>query len=135
MSNASDALPDLEFRFTHPDDVGKYGDGWISYSERQIMLMPVRQLIQVEDTIDMSIVDMMNGSRNATSAGTLAATWLGLLLEDPAVAGEYASYEVHVHHIDWRAAVPKGPEVSGSETSGQEPSASGPSSSVVVLPT
>lgn len=134
MSNASDALPDLEFRFTHPDDVGKYGDGWINYSEKKIMLMPVRQLIQVEETIDMSIVDMMNGSRNATSAGTLAATWLGLLLEDPAVAGEYASYEVHVHHIDWRAATPKDPEVSAAETSDPAPSANGPSTSVVALP-
>lgn len=103
-TNAARAIDPLEVRFTHEEDLGKYGDGWYRYDEMAIMNLPVRELIALEAYLGMPIVDVMNGVRASTTLGDLAGCWLAVHLADPGRAGNFASFEPHVMWLEWRKA-------------------------------
>lgn len=134
-SNADKALDALEFRFTHADDVAAYGDRWYRYAEREIILLPARRLMDIEQMIRMPIVDVMNGIRASTILGDLAGTWLGLHLADPTLAPDFGQYEPHTMWIKWRKADdPKDQPVDGQDRAPSTPETS-VSPDTVVLPT
>lgn len=103
----------LQFRFTEPEDVARFGDGWRDYDEGRIVRLPARRLIELEQVLGVTLVAVLDGVRGDTVLGDLAGTWLALHVDDPAAAGEYADYTPVVPLIDWRT--PPGPDPAGGE--------------------
>lgn len=122
-TNMIKALDPLEFRFTDPDDAGKFGDGWFVYSEADIMRKPARELIELEVAMGLAIVSVMNGMRQGSVIGDTAATWIAVREVDPARAGEFDAFNPITMAIEWRAAEGKAPAAEAAST--PEPQDSG----------
>lgn len=122
---AESVWPPLEFRFTEPEDVEKYGDRWYKYSERDLIRMPGRDLIALESDLGMSVVDVMNGVRTSAVVGDLAAAWISIRNTDPALAGEFDDFNPMALTIEWRSWTGQGKEQGTTETGTPEQPASG----------
>lgn len=101
------ALPPIEFRFTEPEDIGKYGDGWFTYDEASILRLPARQLIELESELNMPVTAVMNGFRQSSVLGDTAVAWLAVRATDPARAGEFDQFNPITMAIEWRDATGK----------------------------
>ncbi len=134
---AEDALGPTRFRFTHPDDVAKYGDGWYRYSEADLINMSARALVMLEAKLGMPVVTVMNGMRMTSALGDLGASWIGVRNADPELAGEFNEYEPHVLAIVWRAETEdEGKEQAGPPSPGsvQPPAENSAPEPLVTLP-
>jgi hypothetical protein len=80
------------FRFTEPEDVKQYGDGWFVYDEARVVRLPARSLARYEARIGMPIAQVIDGFRQDSVMGRLAATWLALHMHDPDLAGDFDQY-------------------------------------------
>lgn len=96
----SELLADLEFRFTEPEDMEKYGDDWFTYSELDIATLPSRRQIQLEQIIDSPIAAVMDGIRASSTFGDLAGTWIALTLAGRDIP--WSSYNPKVMLAEWR---------------------------------
>jgi len=105
--NALRALPPAWFRFTDPDDQGKFGDGWFKYDEGFVLRLPARQLIQMEAEMGMPMVAVMNGFRDSTALGELAILWIGVHLTDPARAGDFDEFNPIIGMVQYSADDPE----------------------------
>jgi len=121
--NALRALDPLEFRFTDPQDAAKYGDGWYLYDEAAFLRLRARALIELEGTLGMSMVAVMNGMRASTTLGDTAATWLALRAVNPELAGEFDDFNPVTNLIEWREVEGKAeaPEVTEPEPVPEQP--------------
>lgn len=99
-----EALSDVEFRFTEPEDVAKYGDRWFRYSEKDLIRKPALELAMLEMDLQMTVVAVMNGMRMSTVLGDTAAAWLGVRAADPKLAGEFSAFNPRTMLIEWREA-------------------------------
>ena len=106
-SNAKTALPPMGFRFTHESDIAAYGDQWFTYDETEIMLLPVEELIFLEESTDAVLVDIMNGIRASSVLGELCGSWIALRMHDEKLAGEFKDYRPMVKWIEWGPAPKK----------------------------
>jgi hypothetical protein len=103
--NALRAMDPLEFRFTDPQDVATYGDGWYVYDEAAFLRLRARDLIEIEGTLGMSLVAVMNGMRASTTLGDTAAAWLALRAAGKTkVAGDFDDFNPVTNLIEWREA-------------------------------
>jgi hypothetical protein len=102
--NALRALDPLDFRFTDPEDIEKYGDGWYVYDEGAFLRLRARDLIQLEGFLGLPLVAVMNGMRTSTILGDTAAAWLGVHARDPELAGEFDDFNPVTNLIEWRDA-------------------------------
>jgi len=100
--NALKALDPLEFRFTDPEDVQKYGDRWFTYDEGKYLRMRARDLIELEGEIGTPMIVVMNGVRNSTTLGDTAAAWLGVRTKDEGLAGSFETFNPITNLIEWR---------------------------------
>lgn len=143
--NALRALGPCWFRFTDPDDVGKYGDGWFKYDEGAILRRRADFLIALETDLGMPVVSVMNGFRSSTVLGDTAVAWIGVREVDPSRAGDFDEFTPMTMLIEWSKTEPepgpKGeepavtlvPEESSSPTpSSSESTNSGPTDTVVL---
>lgn len=112
--NALRALPPAWFRFTEPDDKGKYGDRWFVYDEGTVMRQPARALVELERDLGMPLVEAFNGFRNSTVIGELAVSWIGVRMVDPARAGDFDEYSPQIYMVEWSATEPE-PAPKGEE--------------------
>jgi hypothetical protein len=144
LPNAERALGPMEFRFTDPDDIGKFGEGWFIFSEGDLLRKPARELIELETELGMPIVHLMNGFRAGTVLGDTAAAWYGVRAMDPARAGEFDAFNPISMMIEWRAAPGKSeaapaatPEPLGSDSpiAGASPNTNSETPATVVLQT
>ena len=69
-------LPPMRFRFTHPEDVAKYGDGWFVYDELGILSRPGRTNIKAEATIGSPLADVMRAFRVNHPAAKIFVAWI-----------------------------------------------------------
>jgi hypothetical protein len=113
---ARKALNPVEFRFSDPADVEKYGDRWFRYSELEIMRLPARELIELEGMLGMPIPDMMNGMRMSSILGDTAGAWLGVRAVDEKLAGDFDSFNPITMLIEWRPAVDEGKDQAPTES-------------------
>jgi hypothetical protein len=113
---ASEAMAPLEFRFTDPDDVEKYGDRWYWYSEADLIRRPARELVALEAELGMPIAQVMNGMRMSSVLGDMATTWISVRDTDPALAGKFSDYNPLTMLVEWRAAVDEGKAEGTTET-------------------
>jgi hypothetical protein len=107
--NALRALDPLEFRFTDPADIQRYGDGWFTYNESVYLLMRARDLIGLEGKLGTPMVSVMNGMRASTTLGDTAAAWLGVRAASEDLAGPFDDFNPVTGLIEWRAAEGKAP--------------------------
>jgi hypothetical protein len=119
--DASKAWDPLEFCFTDPDDVARYGDRWFTYSEPDLIRRSARELIELEAELGMPLVDVMNGARMRSVLGNLAAAWLGVRDFDPKLAGPFDEFTPLVMLINWRAKADEGKAEAGTEPEVTEP--------------
>ena len=104
--NALRALGPCWFRFTDPEDVGKYGDGWFRYAESEVLRLRAQDLIALETDLGMPIVAVMNGFRDSTVLGDTAVAWMGVRATDPARAGDFDAFNPITMLIEWSHAEP-----------------------------
>jgi hypothetical protein len=102
--NALKALDPLEFRFTDPEDIEKYGDEWFTYDEARYLRMRARDLISLEGKIGSPMVVVMNGVRNSTTLGDTVAAWLGVRARNKGTAGPFDDFNPITNLIEWRDA-------------------------------
>lgn len=117
------------FRFTEPDDVRQFGDGWFVYDEAQIVKLPLRQLAALETELGMTLVSAIDGFRTDTVMGRAACTWLAIRAQDPDLAGPFADYSPAVllarfEQVEDEAAAP----LDGTPTSESSPTSAPPDS-------
>jgi hypothetical protein len=105
---ASRAMGPVEFRFTDPEDVEKYGADWYRTGEEDLIRMRARDLIELETDLGMSIIDAMNGMRMRTTIGELVFAWLGVRAKDEELAGDFDDFNPLTLLITWRPAVDEG---------------------------
>lgn len=110
-------LPPLRFRF-HPDDREAYGDGWTVYDEGLVARLPVRELIEIEQHIGMSVATMIVRARANMTDANLAALWVARR-----AAGDdrpFEGFEPLVLLVEWEpvlATADADPPASDSSTS------------------
>jgi hypothetical protein len=102
--NALKALDPMEFRFTDPDDIKRYGDGWFTYSEGSFLRLRARDLIELEGEMGTPMVTVMNGMRASTTLGDTAAAWLGVRTASVVLAGPFDDFNPITNLIEWRDA-------------------------------
>lgn len=105
-TNVDRAYAPMEFRFTEPEDVRRYGDRWYSWDEASIIRLPARDLIRLESELGMPIIDVCNGVRVGSVLGDTAAAWISLHLADPERAGEFDDFNPSTLTIVWRKVEP-----------------------------
>lgn len=104
----SQVLNPVEFQFTDPEDVAKYGDRWYRYSEAELIRRPARELVKLEAELGMPLVDAMNGMRMSSVLGDLASTWIGVRDYDVKLAGPFDEWSPLTFLVTWRPAVDEG---------------------------
>lgn len=102
IPNALRALDRMEFRFTDPDDIARYGSGWLIYDESHWLRLRARDLIDLEAKMGMSLASLMNGFRASSTLGDTAAAWLGVYQKSPKLAGEFDEFNPLTNLIEWR---------------------------------
>lgn len=93
-------LRPIQVRFTEPADVEAYGDGWHTYDELQMITLPARVLIPLENEIGVPLPEVMTGVRVSSVFGDTAAAWLALRFEGHAVP--FAEFNPVITLATWR---------------------------------
>jgi hypothetical protein len=144
--SALKALDPIWFRFTDPEDAGKYGDRWWKYDEGSILRMRAREQIALETEMGMTLVAVMNGFRASSVLGDTAVSWLAVHQVDPARAGDFDDFNPITMMIQWTSSdpepgpkgdVPAGtprPEESDSPTADGQPNMISEMPDTVALP-
>lgn len=102
----SSLLGPLRVRFTQPEDIAIYGDGWFVYSERDITRKPARELVEIEQQIGVPLIDAMNDLRRSSVFGDLVGAWIAVREHDPKLAGEFEDFSPLIMFAEWEE-VPK----------------------------
>lgn len=105
--NALRALDPVWFRFTDPQDAGKFGDRWYKYDEGAVLRLRSQELIRLETDLGMPIIAVMNGFRDSTVLGDTAAAWLGVRAVDPARAGDFDQFDIVSMMLEWSKDAPE----------------------------
>lgn len=92
----------LEFRFTAPDDVEKYGDQWFRYDEPALIKMAARDLMRYEAEIGAPLPDVLNGVRADSVFGDTCAAWIAL--RQAGRDDSFDSFSPAMMLADWRVA-------------------------------
>lgn len=71
-------IPAIRFRFDAEEDVAKYGDGWWVWDEGELTRLPGRELIPLEEAVDMPLVEVIRGTRKGSTVATMAAMWIAM---------------------------------------------------------
>lgn len=68
-------LPPVRFRLAE-DDHEQYGSDWYVHDESAVMRIPARDLIEIERQVGMTLLTMLNRSRQDFADGNLGAMWV-----------------------------------------------------------
>src|SRR3954471_24014509 len=99
----------MDVRFTAPEDVEKYGDGWIGpYDELDLIMLPARKLIEIESELGTPIAVVMRGVRRGSALGELGAAWLALRGAGKVVA--FDDFDPLIKLAQWRTHEEPGPK-------------------------
>lgn len=118
----------LEFSFTHPEDVQKYGSDPYLYDERELVALPALKLAEIEQQIGMTVKDMVNGLRDSVTLADRAAVWwaMSLVRDVPPLA----EFDVRTMMIEWAAAA----DDQGKDEAEPEPLPTSEPVAVITLP-
>lgn len=104
----------LRFRFTEEQDVAAYGDGWWVWDEKELARLRGRELIALEELIDMPLFEVRRLMRIGSTLGTMAAMWVALHRAGHPGLGTWADFNPAPSLATWEA-VPEVPLVSGED--------------------
>jgi hypothetical protein len=79
-------LPPYRFRFTEAEDVAAYGDRWWTWDEGAVARLAGREMIALEETVGLTIVEVFRDANRDATGGKLAAMWIALHLAGHEVA-------------------------------------------------
>ena len=96
MDKESIAL-DMEFRFA-PEDREKYGDGWHTYSEMDIIGLRGHDLMKLESTFGVPMPSLLEAFRLDHTYANMACCWIAL-----GRPGEWRDFNPLMMQVEWRA--------------------------------
>lgn len=102
----------LRFRFTDEQDVAQYGDGWWAWDEGDLTRLRGRELIALEDALDMPLLRLRQLRQMGSTLGVMAAMWVAMHRSGTEVV--WADFNPMVNLAVWEA-VPEVPLVSGGD--------------------
>lgn len=102
----------LRFRFLDEQDVAAYGDRWWVWDEDDLARIRGRELIALEEVIDMPLLKVRREIRESNTLATMAAMWVAMHRAGHPVA--WADFNPAVQLATWEA-VPETPLVSGED--------------------
>lgn len=100
----------LQFRFTDEQDIAAYGDRWWPWDEADLARIRGRELIALEEEIDIPLWQVRRDLRTGSTLATMAAMWIAMHRAGHAVA--WADFNPAVSLSDWEVA-PEAPLASG----------------------
>jgi len=106
-----DQLNPARWRFTAKADVEAYGDRWWTFDPVALVQLGGRRLIEIEDTIGMPIVVMLEKLDERATIGQFAALWVSMHLAGHTVAWD--EFDVAVFTTVWEAVPAETPLDSG----------------------
>lgn len=102
----------LRFRFTDEQDVAQYSDRWWVWDEGQLSRMRGRELIALEEALDMPLLRLRQLRQMGSTLGVMAAMWVAMHRAGTEVV--WADFNPMVNLAVWEA-VPEVPLVSGGD--------------------
>lgn len=102
----------LRFRFTDEQDVAAYGVGWWVWDEADLARIRGRELIALEEEIDVPLWQVRRDLRTGATLATMAAMWIAMHRAGRAVV--WADFNPAVSLATWEA-VPEPPLASGED--------------------
>lgn len=102
----------LRFRFTDEQDIAQYGDGWWAWDEGDLTRLRGRELIALEDALDMPLLRLRQLRQVGSTLGVMAAMWVAMHRAGTEVV--WADFNPMVNLAVWEA-VPEVPLVSGGD--------------------
>lgn len=116
-------LEPARWKFTAKADVEAYGDRWWTFDPVALVQLGGRKLIEIEDTIGMPIIVMLEKLDERATIGQFTALWVSMHLAGHTVA--YDEFDVAVFTTVWEA-VPAAPLDSGEAPAADENSLAEP---------
>jgi len=116
---AFDLSAPMRWKFTAVDDVAAFGDRWWMWDGRALIRLKGRELIGIEETIGMSIADLLEKLDQRTTLGQLGALWLSMHMAGHEVV--WADFDPTVYLTVWEEVPAEPPLDSGQDP---EPDAS-----------
>jgi hypothetical protein len=114
-----------KFRFVDEADVAKYGGGWWVWNEIELTRLPARDIIALEEAVDMPLVSVIRSVRQGTTSGVLAAMWIAMHRGGHDAA--WADFNPAALLAEWREVSYEAPLDSGEDpTPGSDSSAAPP---------
>lgn len=113
----------LRFRFTDEADVAAYGDDWWVWDEADLARIRGRELIALEEQIDLQLFEVRRQIREGKTLATMAAMWIVLHRAGNPVA--WADFNPAVSLATWEVA-PEVPLVSGEDPAPESGSSTTP---------
>lgn len=122
-------LPPMRFRFTDPDDIAAYGDRWWVWDEVAVTRLRGRELIAIEDTLDLAIPVLIRLLHTSESTlAHMAAMWIAVHRDGHPVA--WADFNPIALAAEWEE-VPAPPLESGEAPAPDSGSSPAPSTESV----
>lgn len=115
------------FRFTDPEDVAAYGDGWWVWDWEDLARIRGRELIELEEQIDMPLVVVRRDMPTGSTMATMAAMWIAIGRAG-GPAGAWDSFNPAVNLATWER-VPEVPLESGGDQESDSDSSTTPAPS------
>lgn len=112
----------LRFRFTDPADVAAYGDEWRTWDESDVYALRSRELIELEDQLDMPLLLAIRAFRGDAVLGRLAVMWIVLHLGGHKVS--WQDFDPLALEVEWERTS-TGPLDSGEDPAPGSSSSSG----------
>jgi hypothetical protein len=125
MINERQLLKPYQVQFAE-EDREQYGDGWYVYDETKIIRLPVGVLVAYEQEIGAPLTQVMQGMRDGTVFGNLAAAWLAMRMSGASdKAGPFEQFSPLIMLANWQLV----PEDDQGKDSPAEPALPSPQES------
>lgn len=115
----------LRFRFTDEQDIAQYGDRWWVWDEASLTRLRGRDLIALEDELDMPLLRLRQLRQMGSTLGAMAAMWVAMHRAGTKV-GPWADFNPLVNLVVWEV-VPEVPLESGGDPAPAPDSSTAPS--------
>lgn len=101
------------WKFTAEADVAAYGDRWWTWDEPAVSRLRARQLIEIEETIGMRVVDVVQRMHDKETVGILAALWISMHVGGHTVP--WAEFDPFVFTTVWEPVPTESPLDPGAD--------------------
>lgn len=111
--------PKLRFRFTEETDVATYGGDWWVWDEKELAGLRGRDLIVLEEAVDMAWPVILDGFHTEKTLPTMAVMWIALHRAGHRACPRWDDFNPVVHLAEWE--VIRDAPLGGAPDSGEAP--------------